>query len=562
MKKVQWLALLMVAVMIFAAACNNSNDTKTTEGGQADTTDSVKTEAPDTVKTDAPATDATDGQEQGDDEQPKADEGGTLVIPLTADPKVMNPLYAVDSDTITPTQVMFSPLFILDAANDETRYYLAESVEISDDYKTYTVKLRDNLKWHDGEPITADDLVYTMDVIMDEANGTHFRGYFLVNGEPVTVKKVDDLTVDFVLPTVSVPFITNLERLRPLPEHYYGGEEDLSTSTLNANPVGSGPFKFKSFASGQRVELERFDDYYAGKPQLDGIVMTIIADHNSANTAVLNGELDARRISPSETEKFDDDKFEIYVYDGGRVDNMVLKQTNEALKKKEVRQAIAYGIDKEEIIKGVFFDEEYAAPAYSVFGPNTLYHTEDVEKYERDVEKAKQLLKDAGYESLDLRLAYTGTSEQLEAVGLIMQQQLAEVGINIELMPLERGAFVTALVNPDSTDFDMAFNGYNVGYEPNGYSPLFLSGEPNNFMKYENPELDKLWADGIVETDEAKRQEIYETIQKTLIDDMALYPYVHPKSILVVNSRVGGMEEAIPVSSGFVEDYSKLYIVK
>lgn len=560
MRRKKWLGLLMAATMMVTVACTPASDSTTTPGTQGGTTTagsqaSTTTADAGTTRTPVTAPEVTDAA-------PVKVDGGTYIYPLTADPKVMNPLYAVDSDTLTTVNAMFAPLFVQDAAIDETRYYLAESVETSEDFLTYTVTLKDDLKWHDGETIDADDLIFTMETILDENQKSHFMGYFMVGGEPVTVNKVDDLTVEFVLPAVSVPFISNLERLKPLPEHYYGGEADLSTSTLNAEPVGSGPFKFKEFASGQKVELERFDAYFDGAPSLENIVFTIIADPNSANTAVLNGELDARKLSSGDVETFkDQEDFTLVVYGGGRVDNMVLKQTNEALQNKEVRQAIAYGIDKDEIIQGVFQGSEYATVAYSVFGPETLYHTEVVEKYERDVEKAKELLKGAGYESLDLRLAYTNTSEQLEATGLIMQQQLADVGINLELMPLERGAFVEGLTNPDSTDFDLAFNGYNVGYEPNGYSPLFLSGQPNNFMKYENAELDELWAEGVVETDPARRQEIYETIQKTIIDDMALYPIDHPMSILVVNNRLGGVEEARPTPNGF-EDFSKLYIME
>lgn len=559
MRKNKWLAMVMAAVMTVAVGCTPAADSTTSAGTQASTTaaaGSTETTTPaGTTTAEATTPEATDAA-------PVKVAGGTYVYPLTADPKVMNPLYAVDSDTLTAVNAMFAPLFVQDAAAGETRYYLAESVETSEDFLTYTVKLKDGLKWHDGETIDADDLIYTMETILDEDQKTHFMGYFMVDGEPVSVNKVDDLTVEFVLPAVSVPFLSNLERLKPLPEHYYGGEADLSTSALNAEPVGSGPFKFKEFISGQKVELERFDEYFDGAASLDNLVFTIITDPNSANTAVLNGELDARKLSSGDVDTFaGKEGFSLVVYGGGRVDNMVIKQTNEALQNKDVRQAIAYGIDKDEIIQGVFQGSEYASVAYSVFGPETLYHTEEVEQYERDVEKAKELLKGAGYESLDLRLAYTNTSEQLEATGLIMQQQLAEVGINLELMPLERGAFVEGLTNPDSTDFDLAFNGYNVGYEPNGYSPLFLSGQPNNFMKYENAELDQLWADGVTETDPARRQEIYETIQKTLIDDMALYPIDHPMSILVVSDRIGGVEEARATPNGF-EDFSKLYILE
>lgn len=538
MKKRSMLVFLLALIMIVSTACGNETvDKKTPDNSQE------KTEVP----------------ENPSEELVKAD-GGIFIYALTTDPKVMNPLYAVDGDTITVTNTIYSPLFVQDAEAGETRHYLAESVTPSEDYLTYTLKLKEGLKWHDGEAINADDLVFTINSILDPNQKTHLIGSFLINGEPVEINKVDDLTVEFKLPQVSASFMTSLERLRPIPEHVFEGEADLATSTKNFEPIGSGPFKFKEFNSGEKVELERFEDYFDGRPNLDGIVYRVIPDTNSANTALLNGELSARSISADDLDKYSgNDDFNIEVFFRGRLNNMVYKLNNEALQNKDVRQAIAYAINKDEIITGVYQSDEFASKAYSVFSPTTQYYTDDLERYEHNVEKAKELLKKAGYENLKLRLAFTNSSKQLEATGLIMQQQLKEVGIELELIPMERGTFVTQFVDASSTNFDLAFNGYAVGFEPSGYSPLFLSGEPNNFMGYVNHELDDLWSQGIVETDPEKRSEIYETIQKTLIDDMVLYPIEHPKAILVIDSKFGGIEET-RLAPVMFEDLSKLYM--
>jgi len=533
-KNKRWLVLLIALVMLISTACGNK-----TEQNSTDTSTDVKEQPKELTKVD----------------------GGIFIFGIGSDPKVMNPLFAGDRVTMTINNAIFSPLFVIDSG--EIRYYLAESVSASEDYLTYTLKLKEGLKWHDGQPITADDVVFTVNSILDENQGSHLRSSFLVNGKPIEVKKVDDLTVEFILPEVSVPFMDSIASIRPIPKHVFEGEANLAQSSKNLNPIGSGPFKFKEFKSGEKVELERFDDYFDGKPNLEGVVFRVIADSNAANTALLNGELSARYITTDDIEKFTQNgNFNIEVFEEGMLNNMVFRLTNEALQNEDVRKAIAYAINKDEIVTGVYGNEEYAGKAYSVFVPTTLYYTTDVEKYDYNVEKAKELLKNAGYENLSLRLAYTNTSKEQEAYGLIIQQQLKEIGIEVELMPMERGAFLEKFVDATNTDFDLAFNGYVMGYEPSGYSPLFTAGNPNNFMGYVNEELDKMWDKGVIETDEAKRADIYKTIQREIMDDMVVYPIVYPKSIVAINSKFGGIEEARLVPITMFEDLSKLYLME
>ncbi|HLR36225.1 MAG TPA: ABC transporter substrate-binding protein [Tissierellales bacterium] len=510
-------------------------------------------------ETQPPADTSKDTEDESS--EPTKEDGGIFIFGINSDPNVMNPLYAGDRVTMTINNALFSPLYVTDA--EETRYYLAESIEHSEDYLTYTLKLKEGLKWHDGEPLTADDIVFTVDSILDENQNSHLISSFLVDGKPVKVNKVDDLTVEFVLPQISVPFTSKLGSLRPIPKHIFEGEKDLAKSDKNLEPIGSGPFKFKEFKNGEKVELERFDNYFDGKPHLEGVVFRVITDTNSANTALLNGELSARYITTDDISGFsDNEKFNIEVFDEGMLNNMVFKLNNEALQNKDVRKAIAYAIDKDEIIAGVYESDEYAEKAYSIFVPTTEYHTHDVEKYEHNLEKAKELMKNAGYDNLNLKLAYTNSSEEQESYGLIMQQQLKEIGVELELVSMERGAFLEKFTDASNSDFDLAFNGYVMGLEPSGYSPLFVAENQNNFMGYVNKELDEMWDKGVIETDESKRSEIYEEIQMEIMDDMVVYPIVYPKSIVAIDSRFGGIEEAKLVPVSMFEDLSKLYLVK
>lgn len=537
MKSKKWLILLLALMLLAVTACGS----KTTDTPMpADTPKDTGTNEPNALT--------------------KVD-GGIFILGIGSDPNVMNPLYAGDRVTMTINNALFSPLYVTDS--EGTTFYLAESITPSEDFLKYTLKLKEGLKWHDGEDLNADDIVFTMNSTTDENQKANSRGSFVIAGKPVEAKKIDELTVEFTLPEISVPFMGSLGGLRPIPQHIFEGEADLAKSTKNLEPIGSGPFKFKEFKSGEKVELVRFDEYFDGVANLDSIVYRVIADPNTANTALMNGELSARYITVSDVEKFDSNEdFNVVTYKEGMLNNMVFRLTNKDLQNNDVRKAIAYGINKAELISGVYLSEEYAEKAHSIFVPTTSFYTDDVEKYDYDVNKAKELLKDAGAENLKLRLAYINSSKENEGFGLIMQQQLKEIGVEIELIAMERGAFYDKLLDASNPDFDLAFNGFVMGMEPNGYKPLFLEGNMNNFMGYVNKNLDTTWESGVVETDESKRSEIYQSIQKQLIDDMVVYPIAYPMSIVAVNNKIGGVEEAIPSPIFMFRDLSKLYIME
>lgn len=531
-KKIISLMLFSVLILGFLVGCGKKVD---------------KVEEPQTSKEDVVGKEAT-----------KKD-GGTIIFPIGSDPNVLNPLYAGDRVTMTINNALYAPLYFLDS--DGTDFYLAESVDPSEDFLTYTVKLKDGLKWHDGEAITADDIVFTIESLLNPEQNSHLRDAFVINGSPIQITKVDELTAEFKLPEVSVPFMNSLGGIRPIPKHIFEGEADLAQSTKNATPIGSGAFKFKDSKPGELVELVRFDDYFDGKANLESVVYRVIADPNSANIALQSGELSARYLDASDAQKFSsDENLNIITFNEGMLNNMVFNLNNEDLKNLDVRRAIAYGINKAQVIEGAYLSEDYATKADSIFVPTTMFHTDKVEKYDFNIDTAKELLEKAGVDNLKLKLAYINGTKSQESQAIVMQQNLKDIGIDLEILAMERGAFYEKLLDPANKDFDLAYNGYVMGLEPNGYRPLFMTGNMNNFMKYSNTEVDDMWAKGVVETDPTKRQEIYEKIQEQIMEDMVLYPIAYPKSIVAMNKSFGGTEEAQPAPIFMFRDLSKLYM--
>ncbi len=562
----------------------------------------------------------------------------TISIVAGGDAVNLNPLYANDRVSMTVMNALYNPLYVVDEKGEKT-FYLADSVEPSEDFLTYTVKLKSGIKWHDGKPLTADDLVFTMESILDESQAAISRGKFVIEDKAVEVKKIDETTVEFKsltaddlvftmesildesqaaisrgkfviedkavevkkidettvefkLPAVSTSFESMLGDVRVIPKHIYEGEKDMAKSDKNNSPIGNGAYKFKEYKTGELLTLERFDDYYGEKGELETVTYRVIADSNSANMALQNGEVQAKYVQPDEVVDVEGKgNVDIVTFDEGMVDNLVFMQNaNESLKDEKVRQAISYAINKDEIITAAYKSEEYADKAYSLFASSTMYYTDDVEKYEQDQEKAKELLKEAKVDDLKLKLAYSTHKSQQEKIALVLQSNLKEVGIELELKPMEKSAFYgelylklklaysthksqqekIALVlqsnlkevgielelkpmeksafygelwsGADAT-FDLALNGYVMGSEPAEYASVFKSNGSDNIGGYSNKEVDKKFEEALKETDETKRDELYKEIQKTIVEEVALYPICYSKSIVAIDKNYD-VEEA------------------
>lgn len=488
---------------------------------------------------------------------PSKKEGGTITFSAGSDPKVLNPMYGNDRVTMTINNALFSPLYFKEG--EEIDYYLAESVKNSDDYLTYTLKLKKNLKWHDGKPLTPDDLIFTLDKVLDKTQNSHLRSKLIINDKPVTYKKVDDTTVEFKLSEVLVSFTADLASLRPIPKHIFEGEKDISKSAKNDKPIGSGPYKFKEFKKGESVTLVKNDDYFGGKPHIDNVVYRVIPDANTSESAFLSGEVSALYIKAFAVDKYKD-KGQVVTFDEGMNNNLFFMMTNKQLAKKDIRKAIAYALDKEELLKVGEVSTEYASLGSSVFAPKVPQYTDKLEKYEYNSEKAKELIKSSGESNINLKLAYTIGVKAHETQSVIVKEKLKAVGIDVTLVPLERNAFIEKLFSPDTNKtFDMAFNGFVFGSEPSAYASLFEVGGGNNFTKYENKKAEELFKAASVEKDAKKRDSTYEEIQKLLADDLPLLTLNYPKSIVALDKKIGGYEEAQFAPIFMFRDLSKLY---
>ncbi|MDI6618334.1 MAG: ABC transporter substrate-binding protein [Clostridiales bacterium] len=483
----------------------------------------------------------------------------TFIYGIDGDPgNAVNVITTGDRYGLMEIKAVYSPLYMYNGANNIV-YFLAESMTPSPDYLSYTAKLRKDVKWQDGQAFTADDVVFTYDQMLKESNGGWARGQLIFDGKPVKVEKIDDYTVKFTLPKISMNAIENLGNIFIMPKHIYEGETDIANSPKNAEPVGTGAYKLKEYKAGEYVKFEKNDNYFLGAPKIANVVFRIIGDANTANLALQSGEIDALAITPADVDKYkNNSKISIIPYDEGRVGYLAFNMTSKKVQNKDLRQGIAYALNRPEIINASYVSEKYSLPAYSFLPRKANFYTEDVDKHDFDTAKAKELLSKASANGIKLKLAYTANNVTQQKQAAVIQQDLKAAGVDVELSGVDGTALYQKLSKGQS-DADMYLGGYIMGIDPDTFNSLFVTGDPSNFMHYSNPEVDKLFAQGRVEKDPAKRKSIYEQIQKIIIDDAAFYPITENKRILAIDSDIDGIKDAGLVPIYTFEDMSKLY---
>lgn len=514
----------------------------------------VETSAEQTAAANGGAGDSASSDSTGT--EPAAANGSTFTYAIGGDPGAnVNVITTSDRFGLMTIKMIYSPLCMYNA--DGINWFLAESVDASDDNMTYTFHLREDVVWSDGEPFTADDVVFTYEA-MEDPNNAGWAYSQLVYDQGVTkIEKIDDYTVAFTLPFASAASLEMLCNIFIMPEHVYKDVTDFENNDINTNPVGTGPYVMAEYSPGSHVRFEANDTYFFGRPNIDTFVFQIVENSNTAMMALQSGEIDAWVATPAEVAQMDleGNNLTTYAYSEGRVAYMAINVKQ--IPDEKVRKAIFYALNKKDINDAVYLSEDNYLTPTSFLPPISQYYTENVELYETDVEKSKELLAEAGAEGLKVELTYSGSDSAQTTQATLIQQQLAQAGITCELNGMDSTAMFAQLDEPDNT-IQMFLNGYIMGIDPDTFLPLFASGGAYNRSRSEYPEIDELFKRGRETTDTEERFAIYEELQQVLQDKATFYPLASNNRLLVVNKRVGGVDEAGLVPVYTFEDTSKL----
>lgn len=493
MLKKRFLLMMVLAIMLIVAACSDG-------------------EVKDNSK-------STGNENEENTTENKS--GGSLFLGTTAAPTLFNPYYSTDTSSSTIEGFIFSGLVTVDHDfNPEGD--LAEDWEFTDDGLKWTFKLRENVKWHDGEDFTADDVVFSYNIPLHE-------DYVGPRGLPFEiieeVNKINDYTVEIILSEPYAPFITITAQFEILPEHILGDIPiaDLGTQRFNTKePIGTGPFKFKEWREGEYIELSANEDYFLGKPKLDSVIYKIVPDMNTLMAQLQVGDINLMGVSPEymETAKNLEEKGLIEVTSGpsNSWEYIGYNLRNELFQDKLVRQALTHAIDKEAIVQAIL--DGSGTVAHGPGSPANWSFNPDVPKFEYDPEEAKRKLKEAGWEpgadgtlekdgkKFEFALKTTSANAIRQQIAEVAQQQLSEIGIKTTIEVLEWSAYVEE-TSPPKWNFDAIVAGWSIGSDPDPTWFWHSSEIENglNYGAYSNPKVDELLSENtkISDIDERKK---------------------------------------------------------
>lgn len=539
-KKTLSALLCTVAAMAVLTGCGGDKKETAAAPAEGNTTAAV-TEA---AKTEAETTAAVQTEAGGEK---------NLVMPSASCVANLNPLLEGYKEAAMLNPI-YDPLYVIDV--NETRYYLADSYEVSEDGMQITVKLKEGLKWHDGEAITADDMIFTMDVCSDTNNGAGGTNIVILNDQPVKYEKVDDLTVKVTLPMASASYADLLGGLTLIPEHVFEGNPSVvSAGEANMKGIGSGPYKVTEFKQDEYLLLEKYEDYYMGVPSIDKVTFRIISDLSAQEVALMNGEVNFMELAnaPAVAKYEADPNFTVVKYPEGRVNYLAVNKFCETVQDPKVVEAVFAALNRDEIIAGAYGDG-MAESANSIFSNVNTFYDSSVEGYTQDVEKAKQLVKETGLDSKTLTLYFNSERVYMKESAQIIQQQLKNVGINLEVIPLESAGFFEKVFGTDG-DYEFYLNGYGAVGDPDQVVAGMYDGTWGVNLAVSD-EVSQLWKDARTVYTPEERAAIYKQIQIQTRDELTCYPIAYPNYVFVTTSNIKGADtiKRTPV----FENYTKL----
>lgn len=341
------------------------------------------------------------------------------------------------------------------------------------------------------------------------------------------MEAIDDMTVAIALTEASPNLLGRIGAYKGMA---IVPKEIVEDGTVDTFPVGTGPFKFVEFTPGDHVTLEANSDYWEeGKPYIDGVTFQIIPDETVLLTNLMTGEVDWVDSLPPQrvTELATSGEIIVQKKSGGDYWYIGLNLNREPFNDVRVRQAIAYAINRSDVAAASKWDT--ATPNQGPISPDSFWYY-DYQSFDQDLEKAKELLAEAGYPNgFDTEFMPTTFYEETVRSAQVLQAQLAQVGINADIRTLEWG---TWLEEEGAGNFDMYICGWVGNLDPDDYfyaqhhTDLFF-----NFTGYSNPDADVLLDEGRTETDEAARKEIYDQVQELIIDE-APYVYLYSSDVV------------------------------
>lgn len=435
---------------------------------------------------------------------------------------------------------------------------LAESWAVSEDNLSITFNMRKDVVWDDGEALTAHDVIKSYQVITDPNTRTPYAGDYQI------VKKaevLDDHTFKVTYGEPFAPALASWATLAILPKHILDTVEDIHTSDLTRNPMGSGPYTLNKWEVGKEVVMNANPNYFKHEPYISKLRTRLITDADAQFLELKSGRLDMMGLKPIQytrltgTKSFTD-KFEKIKYLGNGYTYMGLKLDHPLFKDKNVRKALSYATPRTEIIQGALMGE--GLPIAGVFKPGTWAYNEKLKPYEHNVAKAKEMLKKSGWEDTNgdgtidkdgREFTFTVVTNQgndtRKATAEIMQQAFAKVGIKMDVQIQEWSTFIENTIN--KRQFEAFILGWSLSVEPDPYDIWHSSktGEREfNIIGFNNKEADEMMEKARRTFVQSERKEYLDRFQEILHEEQPYLFLYAPYSLMAVSKRIQNIEPA------------------
>lgn len=485
--------------------------------------------------------------------------GGQVSVGWTK-PVTLNPLFSTIGYEQVVEQLVFGSLVKVNATLDAVPD-IAEEIEVSADATTYTFKLRQNLTFTDGQPFTSKDVVFTFERAIDARTGSYWQGRLMsIEGAPefsdqradtiTGLEAPDDFTIVMRLSSPDSTWLLTLGDFAGfgiLPAHVLEeiAPDQLQQHSFSLAPtVSAGVFKFERYESDQFVELTRNESYGGEKANLDRIFFKILTQDVTV-AQLETGEVDVSNVPVTELARLQGNpNLTVVSVPSPSVDFLALNLTKPYFQDQRVRQAMMYAIDREAIVQAIFSGEA-SVVNQTIIGPDWM-GIPDVNPYGYDPDQARQLLNDANWDSsFKVVLDYVPGTKTRDAYVPIIQQLLKDVGLEIELQPLESAEYSRRR----SIDhvFDIALVGGGVfRQDPNVSSKYFETANfvPSgaNYSHYSNPRVDELFVAGRATTDDTERIAVYTEVATILNEELPWIFLWSPNAIFAYNKRLVGFE--------------------
>ena len=484
------------------------------------------------------------------DDNSEVTSGGWLIYHLLSEPATLNPITATDVyESTINSRFVYETLTTRDTKTLEIVPLLAQSWEISDDKLKYRFKLRKDVKWQDGVPFTSEDVVFSYKSIMDpKVDAPHLRSYYQ---EILDVKAIDEHSVEF---TYSRPYFLALEfcgGMPIVPKHLFN-KGDFNRNPYGRKPVGTGPYKFVKWQTGREIVLERNQGYWGKTPDLERIVFKIINDRTVAFQVLKRGDLDFSGLTPIQWDRQSNTKvfkrnFNKYKYFRPNYSFIGWNMNRPYFSDKRVRTAMTHLLDRELILDKILLN--LGAIVTNPFYINSPEYNKSIQQLKFDSEKARELLKEAGWVDHDndgirdkdgvkfeFEFLLPSGSETGEKIATILKEELDKVGIVMNIRKTEWAVLTTRL---NERKFDAVTLGWSMGIESDPYqiwnSTQAESG--SNFVGFKNKRADELINRARQEFDRNKRTLLYREFSEIVHNEQPYTFLFCNMSTVAVNKR-------------------------